>query len=87
MKLTVVIPAFNEARAIKTTLKRIDDFLAGKGFDYEIIFLAEKMGYKIKEVPVEWKDNHESKVTAGGYLKALSELFAIRINNFLGRYN
>ena len=57
------------------------------GFDYEIIFLAEKMGYKIKEVPVEWKDNHESKVTAGGYLKALSELFAIRINNFLGRYN
>lgn len=56
------------------------------GFDYEIIFLAEKLDFKIKEIPVKWKDNHESKVTVGGYLKALYELFAIRINDLFGKY-
>ncbi|MEK6935705.1 MAG: dolichyl-phosphate beta-glucosyltransferase [Nanoarchaeota archaeon] len=56
------------------------------GFDYELIFLAKKFGFKIKEVAVEWRDDSESKVTAKGYLKALVELFNIRLNDFLGKY-
>ncbi len=37
-------------------------YLTGFGFDFEILFLAHKMGYKIKEGPVSWKHVHESKV-------------------------
>ncbi len=34
----------------------------GFGFDVELLFLANKMGYKIKEVPVDWFNNDQSKV-------------------------
>jgi len=56
------------------------------GFDYELIFLAEKYGLRIKEAPVTWKDDKASKVTTRGYLDALLELFKIRLNDFLGKY-
>lgn len=58
----------------------------GWGFDYELIFLAEKFGFKIKEVPIKWKNNFESKVTVKGYLKSLNELFMIRLNELRGMY-
>jgi len=32
------------------------------GFDVEVLFLARKRGYKIKEVPVKWYYSKESKV-------------------------
>ncbi|MBU1136284.1 MAG: dolichyl-phosphate beta-glucosyltransferase [Nanoarchaeota archaeon] len=57
------------------------------GFDYELLYLAEKLGFKIKEIPVIWKDDKKSKVTLAGYLTALIELFKIRLNDFLGKYN
>lgn len=59
----------------------------GWGFDYELLFLAEKNNLKIKEVPVKWSDDSKSKVTFLGYLFALAELFKIRINHLLGEYN
>jgi dolichyl-phosphate beta-glucosyltransferase len=36
--------------------------LDGFGFDLEVLFLAQQMGYKIKEVAVNWKHVGESKV-------------------------
>jgi dolichyl-phosphate beta-glucosyltransferase len=32
------------------------------GFDLEVLFLAQKMNYRVKEVPVNWKHMGESKV-------------------------
>ncbi len=32
------------------------------GFDSEVLFLLTRMGYKIKEVPVKWKNHPDSKV-------------------------
>ena len=50
--------------ASQTLFKKINDFHKGfsqikgssvtAGFDVELLYLATKMGYKIKEVPVEW---------------------------------
>ena len=34
----------------------------GFAFDVEILFIAEKMGYKTKEVPVRWIDSSRSRV-------------------------
>jgi dolichyl-phosphate beta-glucosyltransferase len=42
------------------------------GFDVEILFIGYKSGYKIKEVPVEWRYGNESKVNP---LKDSFELF------------
>jgi dolichyl-phosphate beta-glucosyltransferase len=36
--------------------------IQGFGFDLEVLYLAQKMGYKIKEVPVNWKHVGKSKV-------------------------
>jgi dolichyl-phosphate beta-glucosyltransferase len=41
-------------------LSKIDGF----AFDVEVLFIAKKMGYKIKEVPVRWIDSPRSKVSA-----------------------
>ena len=36
--------------------------LAGFGFDVEVLFLARKWGYAIREVPVNWQDQPRGKV-------------------------
>jgi dolichyl-phosphate beta-glucosyltransferase len=36
--------------------------IQGFGFDLEVLFLAQKMNYKIKEVPINWKHVGNSKV-------------------------
>lgn len=34
----------------------------GFSFDAEVLFIAKKLGYRIKEVPVKWLDSRNSKV-------------------------
>ena len=36
--------------------------LTGFGFDVEILFLAQKWGYTIREIPVNWQDQPRGKV-------------------------
>jgi glycosyltransferase involved in cell wall biosynthesis len=57
------------------------------GFDIEMLVLARKMGFEIKEVAVTWKNDEESKVTLGSYVNTFKELFQIRLNLILGKYN
>jgi len=37
----------------------------GWGFDVEVLLLAERLGYKVKEVPVAWRDVEGSHLRAG----------------------
>ena len=56
-------------------------------FDVEILFIAKKLGYKIKEAPVVWIDKEGSKVNPiKDSIKMLIDLFKIRLNNLLGKY-
>ncbi|HXF44186.1 MAG TPA: dolichyl-phosphate beta-glucosyltransferase [Candidatus Paceibacterota bacterium] len=48
------------------------------GFDVEILALAKKLGYKIKEIPVTWVNDPNSKVKASAYFTTLAEVFKIR---------
>jgi len=58
------------------------------GFDVELLYLAEKMGYKIKEVPVEWLYVESRRVSPiKDSLEAVQDLARIRINAFSGKYN
>jgi len=57
------------------------------GWDFEILFIAQRKGYKIKELPVSWVNRKESRVKFFDYPKTLLELIKIRINSLLGKYD
>lgn len=62
--------------------------LAGWGFDAEVLFLARKRGYALREVPIDWHYNDDSRVRAvRDSLVMLFELVQIRWNNLRGRYD
>ncbi|MEK9186144.1 MAG: dolichyl-phosphate beta-glucosyltransferase [Patescibacteria group bacterium] len=46
-------------------------------FDVEVLVLAKKMGYRVKEMPVNWADSPASKVRFSSYFKTLWEVIKI----------
>ena len=63
-------------------LQTIDRF----GFDFELLFLAHKLGFSIREVSVQWFNSPYSKVRLGDYFGTLVELLSIRWKDLTGRY-
>ena len=57
------------------------------GFDVEILSLAKKMGYRIKEIPVVWVNDPLSRVSAFAYLQVLWEVVKIRYWLTTNKYN
>ena len=57
------------------------------GFDIEMLVLARKLGYKIKEVGVIWKNDEASKVSFLSYFNTLKELLQIKWNMITGKYD
>ncbi len=59
----------------------------GFGFDVETLFIAKKLGYRIKEVPVRWINRFESKVNPlTAPLGMLKDLILIRLRDLCGAY-
>jgi dolichyl-phosphate beta-glucosyltransferase len=59
----------------------------GFGFDPEILFIANKQGWRWKELPVVWRHVEGSKVTMlSASLSVLTDVFKIRWNEFVGKY-
>lgn len=60
-------------------------------FDVELLFLAEKFDYKIKEVPVDWKDRDITKGKQRSYFKEskemLIQILRVKINDLRGLYD
>jgi dolichyl-phosphate beta-glucosyltransferase len=56
------------------------------GFDFELLFLAHKQGFAMREVAVQWFNSPYSKVKMKDYLYTFIELFVIRWNDLKGRY-
>lgn len=53
------------------------------GFDSEILFLAKKLRFKTKEVPVTWFDDPRSKVKfPQAIISSIADLIKIRLNNY-----
>lgn len=60
----------------------------GWGFDMEILRIAREFGFKIKEVPIVWRNDDQSRIQSSQvFVKTLSELLTIKKNSWLGRYN
>ena len=65
----------------------VKQLISGWAFDVEVLFLARKFGYKIKEVPVRWMHfDHAGVNPTGSTFRMLREIFKIRINSLLGKY-
>ena len=77
--------AFRRAAALAAFgLQRIDGF----GFDPEVLYIAQKQGWRLLETPVRWAHVEGSKVNAiATPIKVLLEVSTIRWNDLLGRYD
>ena len=57
------------------------------GFDIEALAIAQKKGYKIKDVPVSWYNSADSRVRPiKGAITTLGELMKIKWNLLTGEY-
>jgi len=76
-------------KLFKKSAKHLFDKLTIEGFafDFELIFLARKYKFKVKEMPVVWVNNFNSAVRWYDYPKTMLNLIGIRINNLSGKYN
>jgi glycosyltransferase involved in cell wall biosynthesis len=63
-------------------LQRLDGF----GFDVEILFLARRAGFVIREIPITWVYGRESKVNVTSGARAFFDLVAVRWHQFRGAY-
>jgi len=55
-------------------------------FDPEILVLAQKKGYKIKEIPIVWKNDLESKVKFKSMLNMAIDLLKLKWNLLKKKY-
>ena len=59
----------------------------GWGFDMELLRIAKERGYKIKEMPITWHNDEQSKIQSSSvFTKTLSDLLAIKRNSLIGKY-
>ena len=64
-------------------LTKIDKF----SFDVEALVIAKKLGYRIKEIPITWKNDLATTVKFKHMVQMGFDLIKIRINMILGKYN
>ncbi len=59
----------------------------GFGFDVEILFIAQKRGYRVVEVPIDWYHMTNSRVSpVGDSVRMFREILQVRVNDWRGRY-
>jgi dolichyl-phosphate beta-glucosyltransferase len=62
--------------------------LVGWSFDIELLYLARKKRMRIKEIPVQWYFDADSKVRAvRDALRMIGDIFRIHVNALRGRYD
>ncbi len=60
--------------------------ISGWGFDFEILALGRKMGYRIKEIPVHWVNDDRSHMKISGGLQFLADACKVRWWLWRGMY-
>ena len=94
IQIMAVPGIFDTQRGFKIFSKKSADEIfyqtkiSGWGWDIEALALARKYRYKIKEVPISWKnDMSNSKIGLRAYFQVLLETVKIRWNLLTGKYN
>ena len=78
---------FSKLQTFHHGYKKISGSSVKAGFDVELLFLALKLKYKIKEVPVEWLYVETRRVSpVKDSLEAVEDLVQIKLNDLRGKY-
>lgn len=79
---------FSKISNLHHGFKKVSGSSVSAGFDVELLYIAQKMGYKIKEVPVEWLYVETRRVSPiKDSIDGLMDLFRIKRNALKGIYN
>jgi dolichyl-phosphate beta-glucosyltransferase len=74
-----------KSTAAKEIFKHVTIF--GWAFDMELLAIALKLSYRIKEVPVSWEEHGGSHVPLKAYIQSLIDLFKIKWRALTGHYS
>ena len=62
--------------------------LPGWSFDIELLYIARRRKYRIKEIPIQWYYHSETKVSAlRDAVQMIKDIFRIRANMWRGKYD
>lgn len=62
--------------------------LTGWAFDIELLYIARRRGYRVREIPIPWYFNPDTKLSPiWDALKMVLDIFTIHRNALRGRYN
>ncbi len=78
---------FTRMRLYGEDARRIRDSMV-TGFDVEVLFIGQKRGYRIKEVPVQWLYSSETKVNPlKDSWRNFRDVVLVRWNDLRGQYS
>lgn len=91
----LILPGLNDTqcgfkcfRAETTEVIIRQQTLTGWSFDIELLYLARRKKLRIKEVPIQWYFDPDSKVNAvRDALRMIGDIFRIHLNAMRGRYD
>lgn len=72
-------------RCIEAILPRLT--IERWGFDVELIVAARCQGFRVKEVPITWRNDTASTVPAFAYVQVLGEVWRVRRQRAAGHYD
>jgi dolichyl-phosphate beta-glucosyltransferase len=92
---TLILPGLNDTqcgfkcfRAETTTNLFQHQTLTGWSFDIELLYLARRKKLRIREIPIRWYFDPDSKVSAvRDALRMISDIFRIHLNAMRGVYD
>ncbi len=85
---TVISPILSRLRVYnQDDVRTVQGASVSAGFDVEMLFVAQRLGYRIKEVPVEWDYRFSRRVNLlRDSVRGLRELLSIRSADMQGAY-
>jgi dolichyl-phosphate beta-glucosyltransferase len=89
LKKEIALEIFPQLSVIKNA-KNTEGWTVS-AYDVELLFLAEKKGYKLKEIDVFWQDEDISTGKGKNFITEsadmLKQIFAVKLNDIKGKYN
>lgn len=87
-RTSVAKELFEKVSSIHKGFKSINGSSVSSGFDVELLYIADKMGDKIKEVPVRWLYVETRRVNpVKDSIDGVNELIKIKKNALSGKYD
>lgn len=79
---------FSKINKLHSNFKKVSGSNVSAGFDVELLYIAEKLGYKVKEVPVNWLYVETRRVSPiKDSIEGFIDLLRIKVKALKGEYD